>query len=174
MKRSLDEKRLDLTFFFCLALSLSVPSLFPSLKLLFLIPFLIIACYQVPLSSCLWLAFFCGLTFDLFTSQTHLGIHAFSFSLALLLLYHQKRNFFADSLTTLPIMTFLAASLASFIAAIVLYTIEMKHTLSWHWVLTDLIFLPAADAAYSFCCFILPALLFGKPQRRGKDYFLGT
>jgi rod shape-determining protein MreD len=171
MKRSLDEKRLDLTFFFCLALTFAAPSLSPSLRLFFFTPFLIIACYQLLLPSCLWLAFFCGLILDLITANAHLGIHALAFCLTLLLLYPQKRNFFSDSLSTLPIMTFLFASLASLMVTLILYTVEMKHGLSWHWALTDLILMPAADAVYAFCCFILPALLFGKPQRRGKDYF---
>lgn len=174
MKRALDEKRLDLAFCFSLALTLAIPAVLPAIRLWFFAPFLIMACYQIPLSSCLWLAFFCGLILDLLTSQTHLGIHALAFCLTLMLLYNQKRNFFADSLTTLPIMTFLFSCIASLMMAILLYAVEVKFIFSWYWILTDLLLMPSADAAYAFFCYIFPALLFGKPQRRGKDYFLGN
>lgn len=172
MQVTLDNKRLDLTFAFCLLLTLVTPSLFPCIRLSFFVPFLIITCYKKRLPSCLWIAFACGLILDLLSSQTRLGIHALNFCFTLILLYPQKRNFFADSLTTLPIMTFLFAAISSFLMAILLYSLEMKNVLSWQWAMTDLIFMPAADAAFAFCCFILPALLFGKRRRRGKDYFL--
>lgn len=172
MQLTLNNKRLDLTFIFCLALTLTAPSLFPYIRLSFFAPFLIIACYKNPLPSCLWIALICGLVIDLLSSHTRLGIHALTFCITLIILYPQKRNFFSDSLTTLPIMTFLFAAISSIITAMMLYSLEMHHVVSWHWVLTDLILMPAADAVYAFCCFILPALLFGKPIRRGKDYFL--
>jgi rod shape-determining protein MreD len=113
----------------------------------------------------------CGLILDLLSSHTRLGIHALNFCITLLVIYPQKRNFFADSLTTLPIMTFLFASLSTLIMVFLVYGLEMNDVLSWHWVITDLLIMPAADAAYAFCCFILPGLIFGKPRRRGKDYF---
>lgn len=172
MQLNLNNKRLDTTFIFCLLLTVITPSLFPYIRLSFFVPFLIIACYKKTLPSCLWIALTCGLIIDLLSSHTRLGIHALNFCITLIILYPQKRIFFSDSLTTLPIMTFLFAATSSIIMAIMLYSLEMHNVVSWHWVFTDLIMMPAADAIYAFFCFILPALLFGKPIRRGKDYFL--
>lgn len=172
MMIALDHKRLDFSFLFCLLLTLTIPVFFPSLRLSFFAPFLIISMYKEKLSTTLWFGLCCGLILDLMSSYPRLGMHALNFCAVLLILNPQKRYFFADSLTTLPIMTFFFASLSSLIMLFLAYTFEINGMLSWQWVFTDLIIMPAADAAYAFCCFILPALIFGKPRRRGKDYFL--
>lgn len=109
---------------------------------------------------------------DLLSEYEHFGIYALDYCLTIALLFPQRRNFFADSLSTLPAMTFLFASFSTFMMGILLYNIEMVDLFSWSWTLTDLILMPLMDAAYAFICFILPALLFGKPRLRGKDYFL--
>lgn len=172
MQITLNHKRLDLSFLFCLLLTVIFPAVFPWIRLSFFAPFLIIAFYKKNLASSLWMALTCGLILDLLSSQPRLGIHALTFCFSLAVLYPQKRNFFADSLSTLPIMTFLFAVISSLVMAVLLYSIETKNVLSWEWLIADLLIMPAADATYAFCCFILPALLFGKRIRRGKDYFL--
>lgn len=172
MQLSLTNKRLDLTFIFCLSLTLAAPSLFPQMRIFFFVPFLIIACYKKNLLSALWFGFICGLILDLLSSSGRLGIHSLNFCITLMILYPQKRNFFADSLSTLPIMTLLFSMISSFVMVILLYSLEINYMLSWHWLLTDLIVMPIVDAAYAFSLFTLPALIFGKPIRRGKDYFL--
>jgi len=169
---TLDSKRLDLTFASCLLLTLIQPVWFPHLRLLFFVPFLVVAFYQKPLKTCLWLAVICGLFSDLLSAYSRLGVHSLSFCLTTFLIYSQRRNFFADNLSTLPIMTFLFSSLSTLILGIAWYSIEMQSVFSWSWAFSDLLILPAADALYAFICFILPGILFGKRQRRGKDYFL--
>jgi rod shape-determining protein MreD len=172
MQLSLTNKRLDLTFVFCLFLTLAIPSLFSQIRIFFFLPFLIIACYQKNLPSVLWFGFICGLILDLLSSSVRLGIHSLTFCITLMILYPQKRNFFADSISTLPIMTLLFSIISSLVMVILLYSLEINYMLSWHWLLTDLIIMPVADTVYAFCFFTLPALIFGKPIRRGKDYFL--
>jgi rod shape-determining protein MreD len=172
MQIALDCKRLDLSFLFCLSLTLATPTLFPSIRLSFFVPFLIISMYKNTLPTTLWLGFLCGFILDLLSSYPRLGMHAFNFCLVLFLLFPQKRYFFADSLTTLPIMTFFFASFSSLLMLMMTYGFEINHVLSWQWAATDLIIMPAIDAVFAFCCFILPGLLFGKPRKRGKDYFL--
>jgi rod shape-determining protein MreD len=172
MQITLDCKRLDLIFVFCLSATLISPSLFPQLRLLFFAPFLVCAFYQKTLQTTLWLAFACGICLDLLSSHSRLGLYAMGFCLTTAILYPQKRNFFADSLSTLPIMTLLFGSLSTLILGVLLYSLEMRNVFSWHWVLTDLILMPSLDACYAFSCFIFPALFLGKPLRKGKDYFL--
>lgn len=172
MELTLNRKRLDFIFLFCLILTWIIPSLYPIARILFFSPLLIIACYKRNLTYCLWIALGCGLIMDLFSSNIRLGIHSLNYCVTLMILYPQKKNFFADSVSTLPIMTFLFSSISTLIMAILLYSLEMKNVLSWHWVFTDLVLMPTIDATYAFTCFILPALLFGKPRRRGSDYFI--
>lgn len=174
MQRNLDYKRLDFTFGICLLCLLSLPILFPMARLTYFAPFLIIACYKSSLKKCLWLALLCGIIVDLFASYTRFGLYSVDYCLTLSLLYPQRRNFFADSLSTLPIMTFLFASISTLIMGLLIYSIENRNLLSWGWAFTDLIIMPAFDAIYAFTCFILPALLFGKRHRRGKDYFFSN
>lgn len=169
---SLDKKNLKLIFLICLLLTLFSPTLVPQLRLTFFAPFLIMACYQKTLLSSLWLAVMCGLILDLLVAHSHFGLCALDFCLTIALIYPQRRNFFADSLGTLPAMTFFFASISALIMGVLLYNVEMENVFSWPWVLTDLVLMPMGDAGYAFICFILPALLFGKQRRRGKDYFL--
>ncbi len=172
MRLALDHKRLDLNFLFCLFCFLAIPPLFPSLRLMFFAPFLIIALYQKPLKSCLWLAFWCGFLLDIFSSNGRLGLYALDFCLTVLILYPQRRHFFADSISTLPMITFCFSMLSTLMMALLLYSVESYNVFSWVWVVTDLFYISMMDALYAFCCFILPALVLNKPRRRGKDYFL--
>lgn len=169
---NLTDKSLLLTFAVCALLTIAIPSLYPTMRLSYFIPFLVIVCYQMTLSRALWIAFGCGMVLDLLTAHTRLGLYAMDFCVTLAMLYPQRRNFFADSLSTLPIMTFLFSTLSTLVMAIMLYVIEMKSVFSWSWFLTDLLVLPAADALFAFAVFIGPAYFLGRPQRRGKDYFL--
>lgn len=171
MQRNLDRKRLDFTFGICLLFALGLPVLFPLARLTFFAPFLIIACYKASLKKCLWMALLCGVIVDLLSSYTRFGLYSVDYCLTTALLYPQRRNFFADSLSTLPIMTFFFASLSTLIMAILIYSIDNKNVLSAGWIFTDLIIMPAFDAIYAFMLFILPAIFFGQRQRRGKDYF---
>lgn len=164
-------KRIDLCFFSALLLFLCMPVLLPSLRLFFLVPFLIILFYKRKLSTCLWSSLGCGLIVDLF-SYSRFGMIAFSYVCATWILYRFKRHFFADSLSTLPIMTFLFSSLSIFIQFLLLSTFEKDIQLSWQWWISDLIVFPLLDALYGFAVYIVPGWLFGKPIRKGRDYFL--
>lgn len=171
MQLNLDHKRLDIAFALCLLLALGLPSLFPTIRLTFFAPFLIISCYKASLKKCLWLGLVCGFIVDLLSSYTRFGLYSLDYCAALIILYPQRRNFFADSLSTLPIMTFLFALLSTLFMALLLYSIEAINVFSWGWLFTDLLVMPGVDAIYAFCLFILPAMIFNKRPRRGKEYF---
>lgn len=172
MQISLDNKNLSKSFLLGIILTIAMPVIEPSIKLTFFSPFLIIACYQKPLKTCLWLAFWCGLFIDLLSDYSRIGLYASDYCLTLVLLYPQRRHFFSDSLSTLPIMAFIFSLLSAFIMAVVLYGVEMKSVFSWPWTIHNLLIIPCLDAAYAFLFFILPPLLFGKKRRKGRDYFL--
>jgi rod shape-determining protein MreD len=172
LQRTIDSKRLDLVFIASLLLTIVTPALFPSVRFFFFMPFLVMAAYQKPLPTCIWLAFLCGFLIDLFSSDAHLGLYACAYCAAMFALYPQKRHFFADSLSTLPMMCFFFSSFSSLVLALLLYNVELINIFSWKWLTADLLLMPMADALYAFCLFILPAQLLGKPARKGKDYFL--
>lgn len=87
--------------------TLFVPLFFPSLHLLFFPAALIYSLYRKPLTKTLWLGFFAGIFLDLLSANVRFGLHALNYVFALYLLEKIKRHFFEDSLTTIPLMTFL-------------------------------------------------------------------
>lgn len=169
---NLHEKNLRWIFFITLTLTLLAPALAPSWRLFFLIPFLITAIYQKSNLACLWYAFFCGLILDAAISQERFGLYALNYTIAMALLYPQKQHFFADSPSTLPIMTALFSMIATLIQAILMHGLERDLSISWSWLVTDLLIMPLLDGLFAFTLFVLPFALFGKKQKRGRDYFV--
>lgn len=169
---NLERKHLSLILLIALILVLIGPVLFPSWRLNFFAPFLIVLYYQKSYLACLWASFFCGLILDLLSADTRFGIHALEYCLTTAILYGQRRNFFSDSLVTLPLMTFFFSVVATVIEWVASYIFGNEIGVTWQWMVTDLLYMPAWDAACAFLLFILPVFIFGKPPRRGKDYFL--
>lgn len=140
---------------------------------MFFSPLLVILFYQKSYKSCLWIAFFCGLFLDLLTSDIRLGLHAMNYVMTTAILYPQRRNFFSDNLSTLPVMTFLFSFLSTAIQIIQIYAMQKENVSLGLWIIFDLIKIPIYDAGYAFAVFVIPAIIFGAPSRKGKDYFQG-
>ncbi|MEC7839532.1 MAG: mreD [Chlamydiota bacterium] len=165
-------KNLKALFFITLILTLLIPSTFPSARLYFFIPFIITSYYQKPLLTCLWYSIACGLVLDLLAADSRLGLHAVVYSLSTMLLYGQRKNFFSDYLTTLPLMTLFFSLLATTIETGIYYGIGKAPPLTLNLFICDFVVMPICDAAYAFTFFILPYLVLGKKQLKGKDYFI--
>ncbi len=146
-------------------------TLFHPFNLMLLPAFIVISIYQRPLINCLWYACLCGLLIDLLQSDMRFGLHALAYTGATLLLYKQKRNFFADHLTTLPVMTFFFTAATSAAVGFFVKFTGKEILLSWQWIATDLLLLPFFDGVLAFCCYVLPFFLMGNKPRKGEDYF---
>jgi rod shape-determining protein MreD len=170
---SLDQKNLRLLFFIALSLILFIPSIFPSFRISFFAPVLVIAFYQGKLSTSLGYALAAGISMDLLSSADRLGLHALIYSFTCVLLYSQKKNFFADSLTTLPIMTFFFSSLSTLMLFVATDTEPFRH-MTVAFIFSDLFFLPGIDGLLSFLILIFPFLLLGQKPKKGTDYFLSS
>jgi rod shape-determining protein MreD len=159
--------RILFLFFYALAIAITFPTLFPQLRLMFFAPFLVFVFYHKNKILSLWISLLCGLIVDLLSAQTRLGFYALNYCLTTSILYSQKRNFFEDSLMTLPVMTFFFSFLSTFIQFCLLYIFGQGLLLSWEWVNNDLLWMPFKDALYAGIAFSLPALFFPKlPKRR--------
>lgn len=172
MECDLDKKHLSYAFLLGLLLTLTMPVIAPQWHLTYFAPFLIIAIYQKSLPTCLFLAIICGTILDLLSAYPTFGLHAASYCASLIAIYPQRRNVFADSLTTLPIMTAVFSSISCCLLALLLHFLDVADVFSWSWVATDLIALASVDGALSFILYILPSLVFGKRRRTGNEYFL--
>lgn len=168
---NLRNKNLFLAFLITFLLTLFQPALFPFLRLMFFVPFLIILFYQKSYLTCLWISFGCGLILDLLSSKTHFGLFALNYTLTTWILYERRRNFFGDNLSTLPIMTFFFSVITTVIQYGLMYMFENNFHLSFKWIVSDLLVMPLADSTYAFILFILPSFILGKTPRRGSDYF---
>lgn len=169
---NLTEKNLSLAFVLSCSFTLLAPIVIPYAKLFFFSPFIIILFYQKSLSTTLWWALLCGLIVDLFNADTHLGLHAASYCVAAMLLYSQSRNFFSDTPSTLPIMSYLFSVVATVAYMGFIYIFEKKIVFTFGFVLTDLVYMPAFDALYAFCIYVLPFYCISRRPRKGQDYFL--
>ncbi len=168
---NLDKKSLWTVFLISFFLTIWMPTILPQLRLYFFAPYLIILLYKRPLIRCLWGALACGLIIDLLSSYHHLGLHAVNYVLTIAVLYQQRRHFFADSPTTLPIMVYLFSVISTIIQVPLLFVFEQKLPMTADWIRTDLLLMPLLDATYAFSLYILPFWIFGKRRLRGKDYF---
>lgn len=168
---NLIHKNLLLTFLTSMTFLLSSIFFCPSLRLFYLAPFLIALYYQKNFLVSLWGSFLCGLLLDLLSVGTHFGLYALNYTLTTFFLFVQRKNFFGDSFSTLPLMVFFFSTVSSFLQAIFLYLFEREIFFSWQWIISDLFLMPLFDASYAFVCFIVPFYLFEKPPRKGKEYF---
>lgn len=168
---NLSQRSLKPLFFAGLAFTLFSPLYIPYIKLLWFAPFLCVLFYQKPILDCFWMALGCGVIVDLTTSTHHFGLHALNYVAVSGLLYAQKRHFFGDSLSTLPIMTYLFSVSSTILQMIFLNLFEDVNILSFGWILRDLALMPLADSAYAFVLFVIPWRLYGGKPRAGGEYF---
>lgn len=168
---NLHKKNLWIVFIICFSLSIWIPAVLPQLRLVFFAPYLIILLYKRPLINCLWGALTCGLILDLLSAYQHLGLFALNYTLTIAVLYRQRRHFFSDSPSTLPIMVYLFSVISTAVQIPLLFVFEQKLKMNSSWIASDLLLMPFLDATYAFVLFILPYWAFGKRRLKGKDYF---
>lgn len=137
-------------------------ALFPTLRLTFFAPWIVIVFYRKSLLNALWASVLCGIVIDLLASDTLFGIYACNYALTTWILYSYKRNFFEDNLSTLPMMAYFYSILSTLLQVILLYVFQEGLNISWQWIGTDMLLMPALDACYAFLIFVLPGF-FTKP-----------
>lgn len=165
----------ELIIYFLVGLlfTLAIPALAPSIKLFYFIPFLIRCYYRKSLNTCLFIALMTGLLMDLLSAHSRFGLYSANYVITTYFLYPQKRNFFEDSFTTLPFMTFFFSVLSTVVQVVLMILLD-NHTInrSLSFLFVDFLLMPFFDAVYAGLVFALPAFIFGKPIRKGSDYFL--
>ncbi|MCC5831763.1 MAG: hypothetical protein JJU12_01810 [Chlamydiales bacterium] len=133
--------------FFCALFGLLF---FPQRQLLYFAPYLVVVFYRCTRFAALWRAIGCGTVIDLFSSTPHFGLTALNYCAVSWLLYGQKRNFFEDRPSTLPLMTFFFSVLSTLTSVILSFLFAYQPMLTLKWFFTDLIVMPLSDAAYAF------------------------
>lgn len=138
----------------------------PFFRLAFFAPFLIIAYYQKSYLGALKSSFLCGIILDLLSSPLRFGIWTLNYLTTTALVYPQKRNFFSDSLITMPILVFLFSFISTVLQAVLLFIFSKPLKLSFAWIFTDLLFMPFLDSLFAFCWFVIPSFFFKLSAKR--------
>jgi len=125
------------------------PPLLPWLRLHFFMPLLVISFYCQRYHKSLVTATICGAVMDLLAAGGTLGLHALSYCVSAWLLYPQKRHFFEDKFSTLPLMTLILSVLNTLIHGVLLAVFDQAIPFTLPWIATDLLLLPLADTAYA-------------------------
>ncbi len=133
---------------------LTVPVIWPSIKLFFFVPFLIFTFYQLSYIGSLWASLCCGLAIDCLSVHPFFGINAFTYSLTTFLLYPQRVHFFSDRASTLPLMTAVFSFAVTLISMLWGSIFEKKQLFSWNLLYTDLFLMPIADSLYALVFFV--------------------
>ncbi len=151
-----------------LALALAWWTLLPSwLPLMTIAPLLVTACYRKPLIDTLYIAAAHGTLLDLLSAELPLGTQATAMVLSVLLLYQCKQFLFADSLSTVPIMTAILSLTSTSTLLLFRYAIGTPIPLTGAFVVTDLLLLPFLDALLALVGFTLPLHFLPGRRRAG-------
>lgn len=161
-----DNQKILLAFLLSTLLLITLPILSPLFRLTFYAPLLIIVYYKKSFISSLWIALICGIIMDLLTTPSAIGTYAFNYCLTTAILYSQKRNFFEDSYSTLPVMTFLFVIISTVTLILSMEIFGKSIPLSFSWALSDLFLMPLVDAFYAFVCFF-----YFMPRASQREYF---
>ena len=161
-------------FFFLSVLSTIItPALIFSWRVNLLIPILVWSFYLFPKGESLYIAVSCGLLSDLMSSHEPLGIFALSYCLSHFFLYQKKQQFFEDSLSTLPIMSFIYSSISTCLQFLLLKLFAHTPSASWAWAFTDLLLMPALDAFFAALFFSFPLhFFFSGSKAKDEQYVL--
>jgi hypothetical protein len=155
---NLARKKLLAPFFVCLAATLIMPALFPSIRLFYLSPFLVMTFYRMRYLKMLIAAFALGLFLDVFSLENRLGLMGLVLVITSGLIYPLKKYFFADKFYTLPLLTYLFG-----FAFTVIQTFFMEPL--GYALFTEAIIMPLGDALFAFTVFVLPSLLYKAAQK---------
>lgn len=151
-------------------LAAGVGALFlPHMRLFFFAPYLIFLVYRLPLASLLWVASGIGLLLDVTSNGLPLGFYALLYASSVALIYPQRRHFFVDKLSTLPVVTFLLSCLISLLQVPLLFLSGFSPHVSWRWVMTDVVGMGLADGLYALVWFAVPLALLRRTRLRLRE-----
>jgi rod shape-determining protein MreD len=131
-------------------LTLFNTALFPFFAIRPFLPLLLLILYTFPQLRSMQIAAFYGLSLDLVCFETPFGTYCVIFTIVMGLLYGQKRTFFEDHPTTIPILSFEFSILLSVVEFGMFTLVGKGFSLSWSWAILDLGVYGLLDALFAF------------------------
>ncbi len=154
---------------FSLFMTLIVPNVFVSLRLLFVVPPCIFALYIFSSKNALWTAFLLGCFLDAIQYTPLFGMLGLCFLLTQIFLLRLRQFFFQDLLSTLFILTFLFSSISTLLKGVFILLLGFSNPFTISWILSDVLFMPCVDAIYAFICFSMPITWLQRRRMRGGE-----
>lgn len=144
------------SFLISLLSLLFFPIFFPSLRLLYFLPFLARFCFHKTHFQIVVLATICGFIVDCLSGSFRMGMHTLPLAATLFLCYPLKGQFFEDTFSTLPLLTFFFSCCHSLMAALFVLLFVGEIHFNGRWFLTDTIEMAVCDALYALLLFAIP------------------
>lgn len=154
-------RRKSILFAFALAALLLVllPVFGIVLHLHFFVPALVISVYQRQLSYCLWLGILAGILTGLFAGPEGIGIYSLAYVCSVLCIAYYRQFFFADSISTLPVLTAISSCVATIVIALTIVLLNKGLSLSIKLLFYDAVLMSLGDGLYAFILYTLPAVI---------------
>jgi rod shape-determining protein MreD len=156
---TLARRNKTIAFLIALAAFLFMSPLFPSARLIYFAPFLVIVYYQYEFTASLWASLCCGLLVDIFSSNAFFVTNTIAYCTTTVLLWNQRRHFFSDRLMTLPLMTYFFSLISSLVAFLTANVLLGNIHLTRSFIYSDILVMPLVDSLYGFIFFIVPFLI---------------
>ena len=156
----------------CFVALIVASSLFPTLHLHYLAPFLVMLYYEMPKKICLWASLGCGLFLDLLSGHPTFGIMALNYTLCTWILYNRKPLLFEDAVATIPLLAAVFSGVSMALQWVLFHIFDTAPALDIRWMMTDLVFFPLFDGAYALVIVTIPLLYMRRKVRLPSNYIL--
>ena len=162
----MQKNRKLITAFFITLLAMFVSfSFFSKLRVTYFAPFCILIYYEKSKIASIWASLICGIFMDAITFNSMFGSFTLNYCCTTFLLYNRKTLFFEDSLSTIPILTYLFSIISTFSQYLFLSYFSKGFEISLKWIYCDLFVMPLTDSIYALLFFTLPLLFIKKPKQ---------
>lgn len=138
---------------------------FSTIRIFAFAPFLALVLMRLNFLKSLWIAAIIGMIIDLLSVETRFGMYSVIYSLTVLLIYRQKKHFFADKPLALALYTAVISITSGSIELSFLYVFGTKMQVNLPLILCDVFALSLLDALYAFLCFTCPIQVYQYLQR---------
>ena len=117
---------------------------------------IILLVYSTTSGFCYFAAFLSGLYLDCLTGSPRLGFIALSMLVSLRMLYPWRLYFFKDSITTLPVMTYLFAVLSTLIQCFLALILDIPSPItSLRLAISEVFVMPLLDVIWGVLAFMI-------------------
>ena len=155
-----------LSFLFSALLCVLNAQFFLVKEIHFFIPALVSFIYRSSLQKSCFISLLIGLFTDSFLLSPRLGIFGASYFVACFACYRFKKYLFRDSLSTLPLMSYLFSFLIGISSSLIAVVLEVPSSLCFTKQILKWLVCPMYDVANALIFFSLPSMIFSAYYRK--------